>query len=135
METSGESYAIRRVVLRLMKSLDASTRAQGGQQEVVGNFPLVTFSSRNSSCFILNIVNYFCLNIDKGHCYVFICGQLNPSPIEQHGPLIDTSVLDTCSSALSLGLKKGEQKQTAKFIGEKKNTGFKLQHPTLSVGV
>lgn len=45
-------------MLRLMKSLDASTRAQGGQQDVVDNFQLVILPSRNSSCFILNIVDY-----------------------------------------------------------------------------
>lgn len=75
-----ESYAIRKVVLRPMKSLDVLTRAQGGQQQVVGNFQLVTLFSCNFSCFILNIVKSFILNTDKIHCYISIGGQLNPPP-------------------------------------------------------
>lgn len=67
----------------------------------------------------------FVLNIDKGHCYIFICGQLNPSLIEQHGPFIDTSVLDTCSSALSPKRryarlkKKGEQNKQLNLLEKK----------------
>lgn len=47
MEMIGENYAIRKVELKPMKSLDVSTRAQGGQQDVVGNLQLVSFSSNN----------------------------------------------------------------------------------------
>jgi hypothetical protein len=38
MEMIGESYAIMKVELKPMESLDASTRAQGGQRDV-GNLP------------------------------------------------------------------------------------------------
>lgn len=44
MEMIGESYATRKDELKPMKSLDASTRAQGGQRDV-GNLQLVTFPS------------------------------------------------------------------------------------------
>lgn len=92
MEMIGESYAIMKVELKPMKSLDASTRAQGGQRDVVGKPPARHLSLLQFFLLHTKYFELFYLKLKKVilPCYLW---PIETPLVKRHGPSVDTSAL------------------------------------------